>query len=165
VLIYVQVTRHACPDTSNNTIANHPLLKPVAAVCCQTHPPTFTRLRERPRPSGREATAHLVTNYARRQALCDRAPDNKGRGWRANRGHRPRGAGVGRSRHMRKLSHRPAENRSSKRLRQLCRKRQARWGACLGGAGRQNRLRARQRNGRIHGFWSFDRAGRISEKH
>jgi hypothetical protein len=52
-----------------------------------------------------------------------------------------------------------------KRLRQLCRKRQARWGACLGGAGRQNRLRARQWNGRIHGFWSFDRAGRISEKH
>lgn len=90
--------------------------------------------------------------------------------------------------HMRELSHRPAGSRSSKRLRRLCRKRQARWehawealaarivsvlkasrvGRVVLGWPKDIRREAdytRKWNGRIHGFWSFDRASRIIEKH
>lgn len=90
--------------------------------------------------------------------------------------------------HMAELSHRPAGKRTSKRLRRLYRNRRARWehawealaarivsvlkarrvGRVVIGWPKDIRREVdytRRWNGRIHGFWSFDRASRIIEKH
>lgn len=90
--------------------------------------------------------------------------------------------------HMAELSHRPAASRSSKRLRRLHRLRRKRlehaWEALAARivsvlkANRVGRVvigwpkdirrevdYTRRWNGRIHGFWSFDLASRIIEKH
>lgn len=90
--------------------------------------------------------------------------------------------------HMAELAHRPKGQRSSKRLRRLHHQRQTRWehawealaarvaAACRShGVGtvylgwpkhiRRDTSHSARWNGRIHGFWGFDRASRILEKH
>ena len=90
--------------------------------------------------------------------------------------------------HMAELSHRPKAERSSKRLRRLHQRRRARWthaweslASQVASVCRRRRIGvvyigwpkhirrdtdySAQWNGRIHNFWSFDRASRILEKH